>query len=75
MTRNSSKNFKMTFGNLERSLEVYKLDYLRFGRDRKTETLVFATHGFIKKVDKVPTNEIERALNIRKKYFESKLKK
>jgi phage-related protein len=38
-------------------------------------TLVFATHGFIKKVDKVPANEIERAINIRKKYFESKLKK
>ena len=35
-------------------------------------TLVLATHGFIKKVDKVPDNEIERAKNIRKKYFESK---
>ena len=41
----------------------------------ETETLVFATHGFIKKVDKVPVNEIERAINIRKKYFESRLKK
>ncbi len=35
-------------------------------------TLVIATHGFIKKVDKVPANEIERAKNIRKKYFETK---
>ena len=35
-------------------------------------TLVLATHGFIKKVDKVSDNEIERAKNIRKKYFESK---
>ncbi len=35
-------------------------------------TLVFATHGFIKKVDKVPDNEIERAKNIRKKYFDIK---
>ena len=40
-----------------------------------TKTLVFATHGFIKKVDKVPVNEIERAENIRKKYFELKNKK
>jgi phage-related protein len=40
-----------------------------------SNTLVFATHGFIKKVDKVPVNEIERAENIRKKYFESKNKK
>jgi phage-related protein len=39
------------------------------------ETLVLATHGFIKKTDKVPANEIERATRIRVKYFESKLKK
>jgi phage-related protein len=39
------------------------------------ETLVIATHGFIKKFDKIPVNEIERAVNIRKKYFESKTKK
>ena len=39
-----------------------------------TQTLVFATHGFIKKVDKVPANEITRAENIRKKYFETKNK-
>jgi phage-related protein len=38
------------------------------------ETLVLATHGFIKKVDKVPANEIERAKAIRKKYFENKPK-
>ena len=44
-------------------------------KDKETETLVFATHGFIKKFDKVPANEIERAINSRKKYFESKLKK
>jgi phage-related protein len=35
--------------------------------------LVIATHGFIKKVDKVPDNEIERAKNIRNKYFETKI--
>lgn len=35
-------------------------------------SLVFATHGFIKKVDKVPDHEIERAKHIREKYFRSK---
>lgn len=35
-------------------------------------TLVIATHGFIKKVDKVSANEIKRAINLRKKYFDSK---
>jgi len=39
------------------------------------ETLVIATHGFIKKVDKVPANEIYRAVRIREKYFDSKQKK
>ena len=38
------------------------------------ETLVIATHGFIKKVDKVPKNEIERAITIRKRYFKNKQK-
>ncbi len=35
-------------------------------------TLVIATHGFIKKVDKVPVKEIERAEQIRNKYYEKK---
>ncbi len=39
------------------------------------ETLVLATHGFIKKVDKVPANEIFRAVRLREKYFENKQKK
>jgi phage-related protein len=39
------------------------------------ETLVFATHGFIRKVDKVPANEIERAVRLRDNYFINKQKK
>lgn len=39
------------------------------------ETRVLATHGFIKKVDKVPTNEIDRAVRLREKYFNNKQKK
>lgn len=36
------------------------------------ETLVFATHGFIKKVNKIPLKEIEKANKIRLSYFENK---
>jgi len=36
------------------------------------ETLVIATHGFIKKVDKVPANEIIRAERLKEKYFTNK---
>jgi phage-related protein len=39
------------------------------------ETLVIATHGFIKKVDKIPANEINRAEKLREKYFQNKTKK
>jgi phage-related protein len=38
-------------------------------------TLVIVTHGFIKKVDKVPISEIDRAIKLREKYFNSKHKK
>lgn len=37
--------------------------------------LVIATHGFIKKVDKVPANEINRAEKLKDKYFQNKPKK
>jgi phage-related protein len=35
-------------------------------------TLVIATHGFIKKVDKVAENEIDRAERLRERYFKNK---
>ncbi|NTS40354.1 type II toxin-antitoxin system RelE/ParE family toxin [Flavisolibacter sp. BT320] len=44
-------------------------------KSNNKETLVIATHGFIKKVDKVSAKEIERAENLRKKYVEEKQRK
>jgi phage-related protein len=41
----------------------------------KKETLVIATHGFIKKTDKTPGNEIARAERLREIYLERKHKK
>jgi len=61
--------FRTKFGGVQITLHAF------WDKDNETETLVFATHSFIKKVDKVPANEIDSAINIRKKYFESKLKK
>lgn len=40
--------------------------------DTVNETLVIATHGFIKKTQKTPLKEIARAEEIRKIYFNSK---
>lgn len=39
-------------------------------RDYKN-TLVICTHGFIKKTDRVPKGEIERARQLMKMYFET----
>lgn len=36
----------------------------------KTDTLVISTHGIVKKVDKVPKSEIEKAKKTRTEYFE-----
>lgn len=44
-------------------------------KSNNKETLVIATHGFIKKVDKVPANEIDRAEKLRDNYFNNKSKK
>jgi phage-related protein len=38
----------------------------------KTETFVIATHGIIKKTDKMPSSEIEKTKAIMKLYFEQK---
>ncbi|MGS0749014.1 type II toxin-antitoxin system RelE/ParE family toxin [Halpernia sp. GG3] len=37
-------------------------------------TLVISSNGFVKKQSKVPDNEISKAKNLRKLYFEDKLK-
>jgi phage-related protein len=70
------------FKKLQNEIWEFRIKYLGkqirllafWDKDNNQETLVFATHGFIKKVDKVPKNEIERAVKIRTKYFENKLK-
>ena len=40
--------------------------------DTDAETLVIATHGFVKKTQKTPSKEINKAEAIRKLYFISK---
>jgi len=38
-------------------------------KSETTETFVIATHGFIKKTDKVAGREIDRAINLRTQYY------
>ena len=41
-------------------------------KTEKTETIVVATHGFVKKTQKIPKSEIEKAVKIREQYFNEK---
>jgi phage-related protein len=40
-----------------------------------SETFVISTHGFVKKQNEVPKQEIQKACKIREKYFTEQLKK
>lgn len=64
--QNDIWEFRTKFAGLQIRLLAF------WDKSDNKETLVIATHGFIKKVDKVPANEIERAIRLREKYFNSK---
>ena len=76
---NDSKLFKKLQNDiyeLRTKVGGLQIRLLAFGdKSDNKKTLVIATHGFIKKVDKVPTNEIDRAKRLRDKYFQNKPKK
>ena len=56
----------------------YKKTYYRlfsfWDKTDKTVTLVVATHGIIKKTNKIPRADIEKAKTIMKQYFKQKQK-
>ncbi|WP_407692578.1 type II toxin-antitoxin system RelE/ParE family toxin [Psychroflexus curvus] len=56
--------FRIKYGRLQYRLLAF------WDKADKTETLVISTHGIVKKVDKVPKSEIEKAKKIRTEYFE-----
>ena len=67
--QNDIWELRTKFGGLQIRLLAF------WDKSNNKETLVIATHGFIKKVDKVPANEIKRAERLRDKYFNNKTKK
>lgn len=64
--KNDIWEFRTKFSGLQIRLLAF------WDKTDNKKTLVIATHGFIKKVDKVPGKEIERALNLKQKYFDNK---
>lgn len=51
--------------------KAYRL-FSFWDKSKRTETLVVATHGILKKTQKTPTKEIKKAEEIRKQYLEIK---
>jgi len=76
---NNSEIFKKLDEDIWEFKTMYNKTYYRimsfWDKTEKTETLVVTTHGIIKKTDKLPKEEIEKARAIMKLYFEQKLKK
>jgi phage-related protein len=70
--------FKKLKGEIWEFRTLYNKTYYRlfafWDKSDKEETLVISTHGIIKKTDKVPEKEIEKAELLRQKYFKSKTK-
>jgi phage-related protein len=58
--------FRAKYGNLQYRLLAF------WDKESKIDTLVIATHGLIKKIDKMPVKEIKKAELLRKDYFNSK---
>ena len=70
------------FEKLDGEIWYFRTKFLKFQYrifafwDKTTaiETLVIATHGIVKKTQKTPKSEIERAERIRQEYFKNKEK-
>lgn len=56
--------FRTNYGGLQYRLFAF------WDKTDITETLVISTHGIIKKVNKVPKAEIEKAKKLRDEYFD-----
>jgi phage-related protein len=57
--------FRTKYKNLQHRLLAF------WDKRNNKNTLVICTHGFIKKTDKVPKNEIEKARQLMRLYFET----
>lgn len=68
--------FKKLNDNIWEFRTLYKSKAYRifafWDKTESSETIVLATHGIIKKTNKTPPKEIEKAENIRKQYLNQK---
>ena len=76
--QSDSKFFKKLTNEIWEFRTLYAGIHYRFlsfwDKEDKTNTIVFATHGIIKKTSKVDVKEIAKTEKIRKTYFKNKIK-
>ncbi|MFA5619812.1 MAG: type II toxin-antitoxin system RelE/ParE family toxin [Weeksellaceae bacterium] len=81
--KSRSVNDKELFKKLQDEILQFRTKYNKFyyrlfafwDKTDKEDTVVISTHGLIKKTDKIPRSEIQRAERLREKYFNDKNKK
>jgi phage-related protein len=73
---NDPELFKKLSGDIWEFRTRFKSKQIRllafWDKTGSKETLVIATHGFIKKSQKTPIKEIEKAIQLRREYLENK---
>ncbi len=62
---NNIWEFRTKYGNLQYRLLAF------WDKREKLDTLVVCSHGIIKKTDKVPSKEIDKAEKLRTQYFDN----
>lgn len=71
--------FNITKARFSSDKELFNKTHYRlfafWDKSEKTDTVVISTHGLIKKTDKTPQGDLDKAERLRKKYFELKDKK
>jgi phage-related protein len=76
---NDDELFKKLQDEIWEFRTLYNKTYYRlfafWDKEDKVDTVVISTHGFIKKTDKTPKAEIEKAERLRNQYFNEKKKK
>src|SRR5690606_40561560 len=78
--KSRSTNDKELFKKLQDEIWEFRTKYNKFyyrlfafwDKTDKEDTVVISTHGLIKKTDKIPKTEIEKAERLREKYFNDK---
>lgn len=77
-SQSNNELFKKLNSEIWEFRTLYNKTYFRifafWDKTDKIDTIVFATHGIVKKSGKTPEKEIEKAENLRLKYFQYKWK-